>query len=113
MRALITGVRGFAGSWLAEYLAQNTSWELFGVVRPHPEGTPPSGLLPLAAGNLRLISAELADYGSVRSLLAEVRPDCIFHLAAQAIVQRALADPEATLVNNLVGQLNMLRAMCE
>ena len=130
MRALITGAGGFAGSHLSEYLASATDWELFGVVRPRP-ATLPAGagldaaaqrseppeqrpsLDPAWAARCRLhgVEAELSSFDDTRALLADVRPDFVFHLAAQAIVQLALADPEATLVNNLAGQLNMLRGL--
>lgn len=126
MRALITGVGGFAGGYLAEYLAQHTDWELSGVVRAPappagggadapdaPPRRPPLDPAWAAAVRLRVLAADLTDYEQVRRMLAEARPDLIFHLAAQAIVQRALADPEATLVNNLVGQLNLLRGLRE
>jgi GDP-4-dehydro-6-deoxy-D-mannose reductase len=55
----------------------------------------------------------MGDYAATLALLDKVRPDYIFHLAAQAIVQKALADPEATLVNNLIGSLHVLQAMRE
>src|SRR5439155_21672790 len=60
---------------------------------------------------LQLVALDLLDYAGVRALLAELRPDYVFHLAAQAIVQEAFRDPAATLVNNIVGELNVLRAL--
>jgi GDP-4-dehydro-6-deoxy-D-mannose reductase len=116
MRALITGVGGFAGGYLAEYLAQHTDWELFGVVRAPgapdaPIHRPPLDPVWAAAVRLRVLAADLTDYEQVRRMLAEARPDLIFHLVAQAIVRRALDDPEATLVNNLVSELNLLRSL--
>ncbi|MGI8586416.1 MAG: GDP-mannose 4,6-dehydratase [Chloroflexia bacterium] len=108
MRALITGAGGFAGRHLAKHLAEVTDWELWGNARPHPEG-------PVSAGRhgLRIAQADLTDWEATRSLLADLRPDYIFHLAAQSIVQEALRDPQATLMNNIVGELNVLRAMHE
>ncbi|HMA35446.1 MAG TPA: GDP-mannose 4,6-dehydratase [Chloroflexia bacterium] len=128
MRALITGAGGFAGRYLAAHLAQVTDWELWGTARPlepaparHVDVARRSelpGRAPLpgaGAGPSRLQTArlELVDYPATRALLAQLRPDFIFHLAAQSIVQRALQDPEATLVNNIVGELNVLRAVQE
>jgi GDP-4-dehydro-6-deoxy-D-mannose reductase len=121
MRALITGVGGFAGGYLAEYLTQHTDWELFGVVRappplsaadvPDEAAQGPAVPAWLAATRLQMVAADLCDYDQTRRMLAETRPDLIFHLAAQAIVQRALSDPQATLVNNVVGELNLLRGV--
>jgi GDP-4-dehydro-6-deoxy-D-mannose reductase len=56
---------------------------------------------------------DLGVYTDVVALLREMRPDHIYHLAAQASVPRAWADPEATLCNNIVAQLNVLRACVE
>ncbi len=122
MRALITGVGGFAGGYLAEHLARHTDWELFGTIRaapkteavPHPTPAQPPVERTWAADlRLHLVAANLTDYQETRRMLVETRPDLIFHLAAQSIVQRALADPEATLVNNLVSELNLLRGLRE
>jgi GDP-4-dehydro-6-deoxy-D-mannose reductase len=129
MRALITGASGFAGRHLTQHLARATDWELWGTERPVATAPPSptvevarrselAGRAPLAPGwaaqhRLRAVPVELTDYASTRALLAEARPDYLFHLAAQAIVQRALSDPEATLVNNIVGELHLLRAVRE
>ncbi len=128
MRALITGAGGFAGRHLTQHLAATTDWELWGTERPTalPDVVhiPPArrSELPgrvaldtawLAQQRLQLAPVELAEYEGVRDLLAAVRPAYLFHLAAQSIVARAQSDPEATLVNNLVGQLNVLRAVQE
>ncbi len=51
------------------------------------------------------------DADRVRDVLESCRPDWIFHLAAQAFVPAALADPRGTLVNNIVGQVNVLEAV--
>jgi GDP-4-dehydro-6-deoxy-D-mannose reductase len=128
---LITGAGGFAGRYLVAHLAAATDWELWGTTRPHkaapPEVAPHvatsrrgshTGRRPLDSAwatqhRLRLAPVELLDYAGTRDLLADLRPDFIFHLAAQAIVQQALRDPEATLVNNIVGELNVLRAVQE
>ena len=45
----------------------------------------------------QVAALEMADYGATKALLAQLRPNYIFHLAAQAIVQQAFADPETTL----------------
>ncbi|HET7080177.1 MAG TPA: GDP-mannose 4,6-dehydratase [Chloroflexia bacterium] len=131
MRALITGAGGFAGRYLVAHLADVTGWELWGTTRPHkaapPEGSTPvdpsgrrsdTGRRPLDSTwatqhRIRMAPVDLLDYAGTRDLLAELRPDFIFHLAAQAIVQQALRDPQGTLVNNVVGELNVLRAVQE
>src|SRR6478752_6869047 len=111
MRALITGAGGFAGRYLATHLAQVTDWDLWGTERPAvDQGTGGNtavaqrsrlaGRRALDAGwaaerRLQPVAVELADFGATRDLLADIRPDFLFHLAAQSIVQRAFSDPEA------------------
>ena len=56
---------------------------------------------------------DLKDYAKVRGLLAECRPDAIYHLAAQAFVPRSFEDPWETLENNIRAQLNIINACLE
>src|SRR6478672_4191173 len=99
MRALITGASGFAGRHLTQHLARATDWELWGTQRPAAVASATAtaevarrselaGRAPLAPGwaaqyGLRTVPVELTDYASTRALLAESRPDYLFHLAAQ------------------------------
>ena len=57
--------------------------------------------------------ADLSDYGRVRELCARIRPDYVFHLAAQASVERSWLNPAETLVNNITVQLNLLQAVID
>lgn len=107
MKALITGICGFAGSHLAEYLLSRGDVEVVGTFRS------PSRLTSLGTlfQNVQLVSCELTDAESVNHLIGQVQPDLIFHLAAQSFVPTSLRSPADTLVNNLVGQLNLLEAV--
>ncbi|MCP4542317.1 MAG: GDP-mannose 4,6-dehydratase [Chloroflexi bacterium] len=105
MRALITGAGGFVGGHLCAYLLAHTNWELLGTVYPHPvEVEQPEP-------RLRLKYADLRNRKQVSTLVDEVQPDYIFHLAAQAFVPASFADPWDTLENNIRGQLNLLEAI--
>lgn len=113
-RALITGIGGFAGGYLVEYLTEHPAevgaLELHGVWRQPPPGGTPSG----PAGRLaRVHQCDLTNPAAVRALIGEIRPDLIFHLAAQASVTVSWADPAGTFVNNVVGQVNLLEAVAE
>ncbi|MCM8750026.1 GDP-mannose 4,6-dehydratase [Thermomicrobiaceae bacterium CFH 74404] len=100
-RALITGASGFAGRHLARRLTESGTWEVIGLsARPH---TPGSELHHHLVCDL--LNAELT-----RRTLSHWRPDVIFHLAAASYVPRSFADPAGTLVNNAVGQINLLEA---
>lgn len=107
MRALITGIAGFAGSHLAEHLMALGGIEVYGVVSPRRER---QGLLPSLAPE-RLYQLDLNDAAAVARLLDAVRPDLIYHLAAQASVPRAWADPAGTLASNVTMQVNLLQAV--
>jgi GDP-4-dehydro-6-deoxy-D-mannose reductase len=103
VRALITGVGGFAGRHLAAYLLAQPDIEVFGsvMVAAAPRDGPPG---------VRLLPADLRDAAAATALIAEVQPDRVYHLAAQAYVPQSLRDPWGTLENNIRSQLNLLEA---
>ncbi len=105
MQTLITGAGGFVGGHLCAYLLAHTDWELLGTVYPHPVESQPRDK------RLRLRFADLCDPELVQSLLDEIKPDYILHLAAQAFVPTSLADPWDTLRNNIRAELNLLEAV--
>jgi GDP-4-dehydro-6-deoxy-D-mannose reductase len=105
LRALITGAGGFVGGHLCDYLLAHTDWELMGTVYPRLVEAQP------VEPRLRLTHADLRDADGVRTLVADVQPDYVFHLAAQSFVPSALADPWDALENNIRAQLNLLEAV--
>ena len=60
---------------------------------------------------IALYRLDLAEYEAVKDMVKATKPDHIFHLAAQASVERAWQDPAATLINNITAELNLLRAV--
>ena len=104
-RALITGASGFVGEHLCAYLLAHADWELAGTVYPQPVEARPRD------PRLVLRHVDLRDPDSVQTLLGEVQPDTIFHLAAQSFVPTSFADPWDTLENNIRVQLNLLEAV--
>lgn len=107
MKALITGVTGFAGSHLAELLLSRNV-EVFATIRPR---SPLQNLTPEVTKNVNMIECELRDNVAVRHTIAEVRPDNIFHLAAQSFVPTSWISPADTIENNIIGQLNIFEAV--
>jgi GDP-4-dehydro-6-deoxy-D-mannose reductase len=107
LRALITGANGFAGSHLAEYLLEHTD------VAPYGLGLGSQDHIIHLKGKLIFSEADLCDSEQVREALAKVRPDLIFHLAAQAYVGVSWKDPWGTLANNIRAQLNVLQGMVD
>jgi GDP-4-dehydro-6-deoxy-D-mannose reductase len=107
MRALITGVTGFAGSFLAEHCLSVPGVEVVGLVRDRTRLTHAA---PFAA-RITLVEADLRDAAAVNQAVAAAQPEIVFHLAAQAFVPQAFADPVGTLLDNAVGQLHVILAM--
>ena len=110
MRALVTGGRGFAGSWLARALlasgAEVTSFDRGGIE--------PSGLELLEiGGEVNDVTGDLRDRDQVLSALRENSIDSVFHLAAQPIVGDANASPVPTFETNIQGTWVLLEACRE
>ena len=102
MRILITGAGGFVGRHLAAHLAAaEPGAALIGTTLQPGESVHP------AVSESRQI--DLCDYGAVHALLADCRPQSIYHLAAQAFVPRSFEDPWETLENNIRAQLNIIQ----
>lgn len=103
MRALITGVGGFVGRHLVDHLAAESD-EVYGVGRPLDVGSLPRGV----AG---ICYADLSERDKIEQFVRQTRPDAVYHLAAQSSPRVSLADPWATISNNLLGQINLLEAI--
>ena len=106
LRALITGVAGFAGSHLADFLLANTSWRVSGSDRP---GSNRYNLQQLE-GRLDYLEGDLTDPDQAMAVYDRVRPDYVFHLAGQASVADSWSRPWETFVVNVRSQLNLLLA---
>ena len=136
MRVLITGITGMAGSFLAEYLADHhPDVEVFGTFRWRSkldnlqdlrnrgklnvldEGqriTDEASLRRFVKpGQVTVIDCELQDGSAVRGVIRAVRPEKVFHLAAQSFVPTSWTAPAATLTNNIVSQVNLFEAIRE
>jgi GDP-4-dehydro-6-deoxy-D-mannose reductase len=96
------------GKHLTCYLAGATSNEFYGIAR---DGEFYADLECDLGPRVHIYNANLMDGPRVREIVAEVRPDWIFHLAAQASVATAWTDPLDTLVNNIAGQVNLTEAV--
>jgi GDP-4-dehydro-6-deoxy-D-mannose reductase len=108
MRALITGITGFAGSHLAEYLlAEQPDVEVFGTYRWRSR----MDNIEHLRSRVKLLETDLRDSTSMYNALDRSRPDFIFHLAAQSFVPSSWTAPAETLTTNIVGQTNLFEAI--
>jgi GDP-4-dehydro-6-deoxy-D-mannose reductase len=107
LRALITGISGFVGSHLAEYLLTQTDWQVSGTTYGRLDN------IEHIRDRLLLFPAELSRFEVVQGIVEETRPDVIFHLAAQPIPALSRLDPWFTLENNIRAQLNILETVAQ
>jgi GDP-4-dehydro-6-deoxy-D-mannose reductase len=105
MRALITGIAGFAGSHLAEFLLQETDWEVWGTIHRTDHN------VAHLRDQLHLVSVDLRDPEAVVHLVQQARPDRVYHLAGQSYVPASWHDPWATFEVNVRSQINLLEAL--
>ncbi len=112
---LITGISGFVGSYLVEYLIDNTDWKIFGMLRWQDSLENMEKTVPLANANGRVqfVYADLRDTVAVRNVIREVVPDYVFHLAAQSYPLTSFTSPLDTLDTNIQGTVRLLEAVKE
>lgn len=110
MRVLITGITGFAGSHLADYiLANHPDVELFGLIRWRSR----MENIVHIQDKLKLFEGDLKDIVSLKKCLAKIRPDRVFHLAAQSFVPTSWMCPAETFAINAIGQINLFEAILD
>ena len=103
---LITGHTGFKGSWLCLWLARLGA-RVVGFSDKIPTDPSHFEALALPIDDRR---GDIRDAGAVDAVIADTRPDLVFHFAAQALVRRAYADPASTYETNVLGTLAVLEA---
>ncbi len=105
MRALITGIAGFAGSHLAELLL-NRRYEVSGIDYPG------ASLINLTSflNKVELYQIDLNNFPILKEAVSDCQPDLIFHLAAFSSVQDSWENRELTLRTNIIGTMNLIEA---
>jgi len=107
-KVLITGVTGFVGSHLAEYVLNlNEGHSVYGLCRWR---SPRDNLLN-CIGKVKLVEADLMDLGCLIRHFKAIQPDFIFHLAAQSYVLSSFNSPVHTISTNIIGTTNLLEAV--
>lgn len=108
-RVLVTGDTGFKGSWLCQWLI-NLGAEVHGLADAVPTSPALFEMLQLPR-RMAHHQCDIRDLDAVLGVVAEVQPDVLFHLAAQAIVAESYADPVKTISTNVIGTTNILEAL--
>ncbi len=112
-KALIMGVTGMVGSHLADFLLENTDWEVYGACRWRSPLDNVSQLLDQVNRKDRVYFeyADLNDQISLLTLIRKVKPDYIFHLAAQSYPLTSFDAPSDTLNTNILGTCRLMEAI--
>lgn len=112
-KALITGVTGMVGSHLADFLLSHTDWAVYGVCRWRSPLDNVEHLLDRANRKDRVFFeyAHLNDAVSLIRLIDKIKPDYVFHLAAQSYPLTSFTAPLDTLETNINGTARLLEAL--
>ncbi len=112
-RALITGITGMVGSHLCDFLLENTDWDVYGVCRWRSPLDNVEHLLDRVNRKDRVFFdyADLNDEMSLITVIKKVRPDYVFHLAAQSYPLTSFTAPIDTLNTNILGTCRLLEAI--
>ena len=109
-KVLITGITGFVGSHLADYILEHhPGIEISGLARWRA----PKDNVRHILDKITLEPGDLQDLSSLTAVLSKQKPDVIFHLAAQSYVPFSFTAPAATLNANVIGTCNLLEAVRE
>jgi GDP-mannose 4,6-dehydratase len=110
-RALITGITGFVGPYLAKKLLEY-GYDVYGLSRRRAEGRNYRRLIEAGIlDQVKLIEGDLTDFTSILFALDKTEPDVIFHLASQSFVPRSFVNPLETFYVNSLGTQNLLEAV--
>jgi GDP-4-dehydro-6-deoxy-D-mannose reductase len=104
MKALITGVTGFVGSHLADYLKDKQGVEVHGIRRPRSRDE-------FTREGVVYHNGDVTDFFCMAEIIGAVKPNILFHLAAQSDVKLSWSTPQATLEGNVLGTMNVLEAV--
>lgn len=108
MVILITGITGFVGSHLAEYIHNlKENHKIYGICRWRS----PRDNLANIYNKVTLLEADLSDLSALIRNIKTVKPDIIFHLAAQSYVLTSFNSPIQTLFTNVIGTANLFEAI--
>jgi GDP-mannose 4,6-dehydratase len=112
-KALITGITGMVGSHLADFLLENTDWDIYGMCRWRSPLDNVEHLLDRANRKDRLffVNGDLCDYLSLQHVINESKPDYVFHLAAQSYPKTSFSSPLQTYDTNILGTERLLEAL--
>ena len=113
MKAFITGITGMVGSHLADYLLENTDWDIYGLVRWNDKMDNIEHLMDRInrKDRIELVYGDINDLSSLLVCFSNTKPDYVFHLAAQSYPKTSFDSPLETLETNILGTAKVLDAI--
>lgn len=108
-RVLVTGQTGFKGAWLCDWLL-SLGAEVAGFALPPEPHQRLFGDLGLP-GRMDHATGDIRDAAALSARVAQVRPDVVFHLAAQSLVLASYDDPVGTWATNVMGSAHLMQAL--
>ena len=112
-KILITGITGMVGSHLADFIIENTDWEVYGMCRWR---SPLDNIQHLidsinSKKRIHLVYADLRDTIAIENIFRDVKPDYVSHLAAQSYPKTSFTAPLDTFDTNIQGTARVLEAI--
>ncbi len=108
-KVLITGVTGFVGSHMVEFLMNMPDVEIYGIRRWRSR----LENIEHVIDHIKTEECDIRDASSVKKIIEKIRPDKIFHLAAQSFVPTSWHAPAETITTNILGNLNIFEIVRE
>ena len=105
-KILVTGSTGFKGSWLCTWL-NALGADVSGFALPPKPDAPLFDQLKLRE-RINQYDGDIRDIEVIKKVLNEVKPEIVFHLAAQALVRYSYDEPKLTFDTNVLGAVNLL-----
>jgi len=112
-KVFITGITGMVGSHLLDYLYKKTNWDIYGLIRWRS----PLENINAHIKNINLKKRVFLEYGDIREahnldlIIKKIKPDYVFHLAAQSYPKTSFDMPADTYETNTIGTSNLLESL--
>lgn len=108
-KALITGISGQDGSYLAEFLIKN-NYEVYGILPRRSSPELQTHRIEHILKKIKLVYGDILDQSNINDVIAKIKPDEIYHLAAQSHVGISFIAANLTTQIDYIGTLNVLEA---
>lgn len=108
-KVLVTGNTGFKGSWLSLWLLKLEA-DVYGLSNGIPT-SPSNFIVSQIREKITHFDIDITNLDEVQNCINKIKPDFVFHLAAQAIVHESFINPVNTIITNAIGTANLLEAL--